>query len=236
MRTLVFGTTAFRSGLVESILDRIETLPGVQAAGTIQFLPLSGHTNNGPFHFVGRPLPADPNSMQSDVSTVSRGYFSAMGIELVRGRAFDRTDRLDSPRVALVKGASSRSSRLMKIPSAASSSAIGPIPNPRKSSVSWATFATMASTQSRAPPSFSLQAPVPGYITYLIMRTQAEPAALAAAVRREVRRIDPHQPFTDVLPLDHYVSTALARPNFMPVSSAPSHRSPSFSLASVFTG
>src|SRR5262249_37850409 len=105
MRTFVLGPPATRANLVEAILDRVESLPRVKAAGTIQFLPLSGMTNNGPFHFVGRPLPADPASMESDVSTVSRGYFEAIGMELLRGRAFGRGDRMDSPRVALVNQA-----------------------------------------------------------------------------------------------------------------------------------
>jgi putative ABC transport system permease protein len=212
MRTLVFGTKVFRSGLVESILDRIETLPGVQAAGTIQFLPLSGHTNKGPFHFVGWPLPADPNSMQSDVSTVSRGYFSAMGIELVRGRAFDRTDRLDSPRVALVNQSFVKKFSPDEDP--IGRVILGDWADPKPTQI----IGIVGDVRHNGldaeprPTVFLAQAQVPGYITYLIMRTHVEPAALAAAVRREVRRIDPHQPFTDVLPLDHYVSTALARP------------------------
>lgn len=82
MRMLVTGEAAARSNLVESILDRVEALPGVNAVGTIQFLPLSGWTNNGPFHFVGRPRPADPMSMESDVSTVSRGYFAVPAANL----------------------------------------------------------------------------------------------------------------------------------------------------------
>ncbi len=73
MRMIVTGDPARRSNLVENVLDRVENLPQVHAVGTIQFLPLSGFTNNGPFHFHGRPLPADPKSMESDVSTVSRG-------------------------------------------------------------------------------------------------------------------------------------------------------------------
>src|SRR5207247_11049390 len=92
---IVTGDPFRRSSLVESVLDRVESLPGVSAAGTIQFLPLGGFTNNGPFHFVGRPEPGDPKSMESDVSTVSRGYFAALGIPVLRGRPFGRQDRMD---------------------------------------------------------------------------------------------------------------------------------------------
>ena len=41
MRTLVMGSPASRANLIEAILERIESLPGVKAAGTIQFLPLA---------------------------------------------------------------------------------------------------------------------------------------------------------------------------------------------------
>ena len=58
---------------VENVLDRVENLPQVQSAVTIQFLPPSRFTNNGPFHSLGRILPPDPRSMESDVSTVRRG-------------------------------------------------------------------------------------------------------------------------------------------------------------------
>jgi hypothetical protein len=95
MRMLVTGEVAVRSKLVESILDRVGGLSGVNAVGTIQFLPLSGMTNKGQFHFVGQPLPADPMNTESDVSTVSRGYFAAMSIPVLRGRPFGKQDRLD---------------------------------------------------------------------------------------------------------------------------------------------
>ena len=99
MRMFVLGDPARRSNLVENILDRVENLPQVQAAGTIQFLPLSGFTNNGPFHFLGRPL-AEPRNMESDVSTVSRGYFSASSqySSSSGAAAFTRQDRFLIPR------------------------------------------------------------------------------------------------------------------------------------------
>jgi hypothetical protein len=97
MRTLVTGAPTLRAKLVEATLERVEALPGVVSSGTIQSLPLTGFTNHGPFHFVGRPLPADPSLMESDVSTVSRGYFTAAGMELLRGRPFGSQDQIDSP-------------------------------------------------------------------------------------------------------------------------------------------
>lgn len=62
------------------------------------------------------------------------------------------------------------------------------------------------------PTVFLAQSQVPGYYTNLVVRTAIDPAAMAATIRREVRRVAPRQPFTDIQPLTHYVSTQLARP------------------------
>jgi len=62
------------------------------------------------------------------------------------------------------------------------------------------------------PTVFLPQAQAPGYITYLVVRTAAEPRRLAAAIRREVLQVDPNQPLTAIQSMSQYVSTALARP------------------------
>jgi putative ABC transport system permease protein len=212
MRMLVTGSAGARSSLVESILGRLEALPGVRAVGTIQFLPLSGMTNDGPFHFVGRPLPSDPMSMSSDVSTVSRGYFAAMGIEVLRGRPFGREDRIDSPRVALVNQSFVRKYSPDEDP--VGRIILGDWANPKPTQIVGVVGDIRHNGLSAEPrPTVFLAQPqLPGYITYVVVRTAAEPGPLAAAIRREVRQVDPQQPITDVQPLQHYVSSALARP------------------------
>lgn len=217
MRMLVTGEPAARSNLVESILDSVETLPGVNAVGTIQFLPLSGWTNNGPFYFVGRPRPADPASMEFDVSTVSRGYFAAMGIPVLRGRPFGRQDRLDSPRVALVNESFVRKYSAEEDP--IGRVILGDWANPKPTSIIGVVTDIRHNglTAEPRPTVFLAQSQVPGYYTYLVVRTTLEPNAMAAAIRREVRQVDPRQPVADVQPMEQYVSTALARPKLYAV-------------------
>ena len=62
------------------------------------------------------------------------------------------------------------------------------------------------------PTIFLAQSQVPGYLTNLVVRTAMDPVVMAATIRREVRQVDPRQPFTDIQPMSHYVSTQLARP------------------------
>jgi putative ABC transport system permease protein len=201
-----------RANIVERILERVETLPGVRAVGTIQFLPLSGWTNNGPFHFVGRPKPTDPMHMASDVSTVSRGYFEAMGIELVRGRSFDLRDRMQSPRVAVVNQAfveqySPHQDPLGQV-------ILGDWANPRPTEIVGIVgdIRHNGVTTEPRPTVFLAQAQVPGYITYVVVRTSSDLQGMAAAVRREIQQVDPRQALSSVQPMRQYVSAALARP------------------------
>jgi len=212
MRMLMRGEPAARSNLVESILDRVEALPGVNAVGTIQFLPLSGWTNNGPFHFVGRPRPADPMSMDSDVSTVSRGYFAAMGIPVLRGRPFGRQDRLEGPRVALVNESFVRKYSPDEDP--IGRVILGDWANPKPTEIVGIVGDIRHNGLTAEPRAtvFLAQSQVPGYYTYIVVRTAADPKVMAAAIRHEVRQVDPRQPVADAQPMEQYVSAALARP------------------------
>lgn len=212
MRTLVIGSVAARSNLVDAILDRVELLPGVKAVGTIQFLPLSGMTNRGAFHFVGQPSPADPASTESDVSTVSRGYFAAIGMELLRGRAFTRDDRLESRRVAIVN--QSFVSRYARDQEPIGRTIVGDWADPKPTEIVGVVndIRHNGVDVEPRPTVFLAQSQTPGYITYLVVRTASDPTALAAAIRREVRQVDPTQPLADAQPLRQYVSKAIARP------------------------
>ena len=74
-----------RVALVDQILDRVGGMPGVKAAGTIQFLPLSGMTCGTGFSHAGQ-APDPSGALSTECSLVSRGYFDAMGIPVLVGR------------------------------------------------------------------------------------------------------------------------------------------------------
>src|SRR5262249_35807066 len=82
-------------------LERIKALPGVTDAGWVNRLPLGGQTSNQGFLIEGRPLETADISI-SEPFTVSPGYFTAMQIPLVRGRAFDDHDDEQAPGVLLI--------------------------------------------------------------------------------------------------------------------------------------
>ena len=87
-----------RTQYFQQILRRIEGLPGVEAAGGIQILPMAGGNTAFTVHVVGDPpLPDVPN-----YRVVTPDYFRAMGIPLAKGRFFTEGDAKESPLVVLI--------------------------------------------------------------------------------------------------------------------------------------
>jgi putative ABC transport system permease protein len=197
--------------VLEQILDRVEGLPGVRAAGTIQFLPLRGATCGTGFWNEEDAAGRDPSRTHStECALVSRGYFAAMGIPVLEGRAFDRRDRGESPRVLIVNEAFARQyapggqviGRRFLVQSRGQELAevVGVVGNVRHNGL----------IADPAPTVFLLHAQTPGYITNLVVRTSGEPLTQAAAIRRAIHDVDPTEAVSGVGTLEQDVSKVLA--------------------------
>jgi predicted permease len=88
--------------LCHRLLDRIRSIPGVEAAGVTTNVALSGFASPSTVSAAGRePAPGEAALVPSVVG-VSPGYFEAMGTELVRGRYFADADREGAQPVAIL--------------------------------------------------------------------------------------------------------------------------------------
>jgi putative ABC transport system permease protein len=85
----------------DAVLERVRSLPGVQAAGTIQSLPLRGSNNINTFQVSGQTEPSS-DGYPARMGFLSPGYLEAMRIAVVRGRGIEPTDIAGAPGVALV--------------------------------------------------------------------------------------------------------------------------------------
>ena len=90
-----------------AIEQRVATVPGVQAAGFIQYVPLQNSGWMAGFEVRGRPV-SNSERLTVDLRYVTQGYFRAAGIPLVSGRGFVSGDTADAPRVVLVNQAFAR--------------------------------------------------------------------------------------------------------------------------------
>jgi predicted permease len=80
------------SNFLTDSLQRIRALPGVEAAGTTGMLPLSGSGSNSIIFAEGYQMKPGEAAIAPTNSSVSPGYFEAMGVQLVAGRFFDERD------------------------------------------------------------------------------------------------------------------------------------------------
>ncbi len=90
---------AFHQRLLASLRD----LPGVTAVGITNHLPLEGNGPSGAIEVAGKPrLPGGPFTGHAIYRTASPGYFKAMGMRLLAGRALTLTDRADAAPVVVI--------------------------------------------------------------------------------------------------------------------------------------
>lgn len=99
-----FQTTAPVAQLVRDGQDRLQAVPGVAAAGVSNCLPLASGFGMV-FDIVGRPKGNSPFTGGAGFYSISSGYFSSLGIPLLRGRAFTERDDASAPGVVVINHA-----------------------------------------------------------------------------------------------------------------------------------
>ena len=89
---------AQNAAFLRELLASVKALPGVEAAGVVNALPLTGQNARRPYQ-----VPGQANRDQvADFRVATPDYFAAMGIPLKRGRLFEDRDRAGAEEVAIV--------------------------------------------------------------------------------------------------------------------------------------
>ena len=195
------------------VLDRVSKLPGVQAAGAVSLLPLSGSGDSGTTTIDTQAVPPDVATPEADWRTVTPGYFQAMGIALVSGRYIDERDSDQSPPVAIVDETLARTYWPRE-------DAVGKRLHRGRGGVSptapWVTVVGVVRhvryRTLEAPSRVEVYWPEtqnPAQSMSLAIRTSMEPLQLAAAVQKEVAAVDPEQPAYQIRTMDELVEGSL---------------------------
>jgi putative ABC transport system permease protein len=96
-------------GYFGRVLERVRSLPGVQSAGLIDSLPLSGDGSHQPISVEGRPPAPMADLPEVDVRLISPGYMGAMHIPLLNGRDVDDSDVAGRPGAVLISESMAKS-------------------------------------------------------------------------------------------------------------------------------
>ncbi len=89
---------------INGVIERLREARGVRAAAASSTAPLTGAPNRG-IGIEGDRVPAPNEEPNADFQIVTSDFFRAMGIPVVAGRAFDDTDRANTPPVVMVNQA-----------------------------------------------------------------------------------------------------------------------------------
>jgi putative ABC transport system permease protein len=96
-----------RTAFYQDALQRLQSIPGVQAAGISTALPLFP-THGTPVRFEGEPEVELGRRTIILIESISPDYPKAMGVALIQGRAFVASDNATSPPVVIVNQAAVR--------------------------------------------------------------------------------------------------------------------------------
>ena len=106
-RARIFGSPE-QTAALQNVRDELLRLPGVEAVGAVDMLPLAGARAAYGFEIEGRPDLPPGEGGSIDSRRAAPGYFEAMRIPLIRGRTFTDDDRAGAPGVAVVNQAAAR--------------------------------------------------------------------------------------------------------------------------------
>jgi predicted permease len=217
MRLSVPRGVAWRDSLPSlygPLLERLGGVPGVVAVGLSNCIPLEGICNFTRMEPQNDPTAARPERPGVGVRWATPSYFSAMGVQLRRGRLFTDADRDGSPKVVLV------SETLAKL--------YWPNDDPigKHVGVYQGGFASGAEIVGIVGDVRTLpdSAPKPDvYLPYaqspqaevvVFARVATDPLALSAALQRVVGEVSPGVPVHDVRTMESRMMTSMAQPRF----------------------
>ena len=203
--------SARRVAFYDEVLRRVAALPGVEAAGACQVLPLSNNNWTVSFALEGRRPTADQPEV--NYRRVAGEYFRALRIPLLNGRFFTDLDRGRATGVIIVNDAFARRFLPGENPVGARGRLCIDCPPLEIVGV----VGNISQQRLDIAPRPELYVPYsqnPRASLTLVARTSVEPDTLAAAIRREVSAVDKNQPATSITGMQKFVDNSIAPRRF----------------------
>ncbi len=203
------ASTAKRGAILQQVLTQISAIPGVEAAGIADYLPLGANRQ------WDSPVPQgkafEPGALPAPlVYVVTPGFIRAMGIQL-KGRDFTWADDLHSERVVLINesaariywpGESAVGKILMRDKEA--DRVVGVVNDVREENIESGTGSQIYYPATQQDPAGA----------QLVVRTNLPPASLATSVLHVLRELNPKQPAAEFRPIRTIVNRAVSPRRF----------------------
>ncbi len=215
-----------REVFYRALFEDIKALPGVRSVGAINHLPLAGDQWGRGVYVEGRSMPPPGKGEGAVYRVCLPGYFSTMGITILRGRDFSDGDRLGTPEVVVINETLARRQFSGKDP-------IGhrlTLDDPRGAHAEWLTIVGVVKDVRQGSwadePDSEIYLPwlqssdylasTAGHFAYmtLIIRTGPDPRAMIKAVQNTIWSLNSYAPVSNITTLDEVVSDAVWQQRF----------------------
>jgi predicted permease len=194
-----------------ALLPKLRAIPGVDAAGTVTYLPLSGWNGGVDFTIEGRPAGTGAEVPSANSQSATEDYFRSMSIPLLAGRDFTARDDRSAPAVVIINEALAQKYWPGENPIGRRVIAnyfegerpyeiVGVVGNVRHTGLEEPIEPEMYFSFWQSGDS----------IICLTLKTNADPASLAGPIRAAVWSVDAEQPVTYVMPMSELASESLA--------------------------
>jgi predicted permease len=203
-----FSPTA-RAGFMKAVLDRANSLPGIEFAAAISRLPLNPGSSTRSLDIQGRTPGKD--DLSPDYLVASPAYFQTMGIPLRSGRAFtDRDSEIAAP-VAIVTQATAeyfwpgrdplgQHVRISNGSEGPWSEVVGVVGDIRQHHLE----------RNPRPALYVPYAQDPWPFVAVVVRTKVDPASAASSVQAAIHAVDPDEPLYDVRTMKEVESVSVS--------------------------
>jgi putative ABC transport system permease protein len=212
--TTKYATLPQRAEFFRQALEKIKTIPSVESAGVVSYMPMTGAARYVFFCPEGQVCQGIGKDPLISMKQISEGYFAAMGIPLLRGRVFTNADIDGAPQVAIINqtvaekyfadqdpiGKTLQNSR-DRIPL----EIVGVVADAKITSLSAPKFEEMYRPHLQAP----------WMAMTFVVRSNSAPQPLVGAVRKQIQLIDPDLAVSGVQSLDHLVSDSVGQPRLL---------------------
>ena len=203
--------------LIDRVLGEIAAVPGVDAASVDGCFPVGTGCANSTLFVMGRPIPNRADAPPVLRHYVGPDHFRALRVPLIRGRLFDARDRAGANRVAIINQLAAKR--------------FWPNEDPIGKRVWFGGGSNFNSPDSSAeivgivgdvahqqidehpfqPDFYTPYAQFTYATRMVVVRTKGNPAALAADLRRAVRRADPNLALFEVKTMEERLADSWAR-------------------------
>ena len=200
----------------EELLRRLQAQPGMKDSAVAGPLPIVDCCVTLAFQIVGNPPPPPGAADSANYVPVSPGYFSVMGIRLLRGRLFNQSDSSLSPAVTLISEALAKHYFPHENPlgrhlafgfpanGVASREIIGVVGDIHDVSLG----------KEPGPMLYVPFAQAPLYGAEVVVKSTLSGSAVVGAIRNVTHQIDKNLPVTDIASLPDALNASVAQPRF----------------------